>query len=532
MPAHLGWGSETLTAHLRKIRDTKYGIRDTGYGMRDTSALPVAALAALDAGEQEGRGAGQENSHPSAPLHSSLVTRHWSLKLYPDIALGMLREERTAAGRVWLLLRALDAPGRGMVSLDDARAALCGKESPLRLCGWRRLRQLLAEGEGVFWARERGRVDDGRRTTVHCPLPTAHSPLPTPHCPLPTAHRLRLFGPARVAAALGVRRLVGRPVGLPLSALLGPIGDARAHLYAAFHSGRARGMTNDELRVTNEEGALHSSLVTRHSSLGAPIARDTLAALSGVCARSQAAYERRAGVAARANIALGERVAASCPAGPAEQERAWGHGRALFRLKDYGGRHGRPGAVYLAWRLPNAYGLARGHQTCPKGRQKRINRRLADLFTKGMTGNGAGIEKRFFGTAAAAFKNYELRITNYEWKRRAARRGAAVHPATPVAPLPTTHYPLPTASCRPGDSCRPAAYWPLTTGHSPAGGGWGVWAVADRAVADRAVAGGAAGGMNPTAASRNLLKQVPGGPAWDANRLQPVLIGRGGFESA
>ncbi|HMT20817.1 MAG TPA: hypothetical protein PKE20_06150, partial [Promineifilum sp.] len=289
MPPHLGWGSETLTAHLRKIRDTKYGIRNTGYGIRDTSARPVAAV-----GEREGRGAGQENSRSSPPLHSSLVTRHSSLKLYPDIALGMLREERTAAGRVWLLLRALDAPGRGMVSLDDARAALCGKESPLRLCGWRRLRQLLAEGEGVFWARERGRVDD-------CPLPTAHSPLPTAHCPLPTIHRLRLFGPARVAVALGVRRLVGRPVGLPLSALLGPIGDARAHLYAAFHSGRARGIPNDELRVTNEE-YLNSSLVTRHSSLGMPIARDTLAALSGVCARSQAAYERRAGVAARPNI--------------------------------------------------------------------------------------------------------------------------------------------------------------------------------------------------------------------------------------
>ncbi len=327
----------------------------------------------------------------------------------------MLREERTAAGRLWLLLRALDTPGRGMVTLADARAALTDKQSPLRLCGRRRLRQLLAEGEGVFWTRERPRTHpDGEE-----------------------GDRLRLFGAARVAAALGVPRLAGRPVAVPVAALLGPIGDARAHLYATFHSGRTKEMTNDELRMTNEERALNSSLVTRHSSLGSPVSRDTLAALSGVCARSQAAYERRAGVAARPNYALGERVAASAPAGPAEQERAWQLGRALFRLRDHRGLHGRPGATYLAWRLPNAYGAARGHQPRPKGQQKRINRQLADLFMKGMTGNGAAtIERRFFGNAKE-ITNYELRMTNEEQQARSSR---AARPATT-----TRHWPLAAA---------------------------------------------------------------------------------------
>jgi hypothetical protein len=98
------------------------------------------------------------------------------------------------------------------------------------------------------------------------------------------------------------------------------------------------------------------------------------------------------------------------PAGPAEQERAWQRGRSLFRLRDHRGLHGRLGATYLAWRLPNAFGPARGHQQRPKGRQKRINRQLADLFTKGMTGNGEpAIEKRFYGTAAAACKAVEKR---------------------------------------------------------------------------------------------------------------------------
>jgi hypothetical protein len=147
--------------------------------------------------------------------------------------------------------------------------------------------------------------------------------------------------------------------------------------------------------------------------LGNPISRTTLTALSGACPRSQAAYERRAGVGARDNYALGERVpgGAGGPVGPAEQERAWRQGRALFRLTDHHGRQGAPGATYLAWRLPNTYGPARGHQQRPKGRQKRINRQLADLFTKGMTGNGRGtIEKRYFAGAAAAWKKAGARV--------------------------------------------------------------------------------------------------------------------------
>jgi hypothetical protein len=40
---------------------------------------------------------------------------------------------------------------------------------------------------------------------------------------------------AFTAAALGLRKLRGRAVELPLSVLLGPIGDLRAHLYASTY---------------------------------------------------------------------------------------------------------------------------------------------------------------------------------------------------------------------------------------------------------------------------------------------------------
>ncbi|WP_374686618.1 hypothetical protein [Promineifilum sp.] len=394
LPAGLGWGSETLTEHLRKSRGA------WGQGGKGEDADPFMAALVARACQQV---ASASFNDVATPL-SCAPARPLLLKLFPDLALGILRTERAAAGRVWLLLRHLDEAGRGWLDVAEARAALTDKASPLRLCGWRRLRGLLAEGQGVFWTRD----DRGR---------------------------LWLHGPARVAAALGVGQLRHRPVGVPIAALLGGIGDARAQLYAAFHSGRARSASlADGARAGGRAAA----------SSGAPIARATLAELSGACPRSQVAYERRAGVAARGNVAIVERVAAGT-----EQERAWQRGRALFRLTDYRGQQGRPGAVYLAWRLPNGYGAARDHQQRPRGRQKRINRKLADLFTKGMTGNGGRpIEKRYFAGAAAAWKRAERGPGAGERGSRgaggkeapSARCFSSLHPRTP-APLPSLYWP-------------------------------------------------------------------------------------------
>lgn len=66
----------------------------------------------------------------------------------------MLKQHQEAPGRVWLLLRAIDHDGRGWLTVDEARKQLTGKDSPLRCCGWRRLRQLLREGTGIFWHRD------------------------------------------------------------------------------------------------------------------------------------------------------------------------------------------------------------------------------------------------------------------------------------------------------------------------------------------------------------------------------------------
>jgi hypothetical protein len=233
---------------------------------------------------------------------------------------------------VWLLLRHADAAGRGALGEKEATRLLTGDGAPLRVCGRRPLANLLAAGDGLFWERRAG--------------------------------RLWLRSAARVAAGLGVARLGGSPVGVPLAALTGSIGRVRAHLYASFHSGRQR-----------------VDLRTGRPQPRGPIARATLTTLSAAAPNSQRAYERRAGVSRRSAVAVGP------PAGAVdEQAVAWRRGRALFHLRDTQGRHGRPGAVYLAWQLPNEY--TGPHATLPRGRQKRLNRALADLFHDGMTGNG------------------------------------------------------------------------------------------------------------------------------------------------
>ena len=156
-----------------------------------------------------------------------------------------------------------------------------------------------------------------------------------------------------------------------------------------------------------------------------PIARDTLAALSGVGASSQRAYEAQTGVDVQTNFAVGERATREH-----QEERAWRQGRALFTLKDYRGYQGRKGRTYLAWQLPNSYSGEHSHR--PKGRQKRINRRLKDLVTQGMPGNvGRASETRkprrtYYpnGRLAAQAHGREPERARY-WCRQGHERGSA-----------------------------------------------------------------------------------------------------------
>jgi len=348
LPDHLGWGSAPMTALLRRRGQQKSKPVVGGSRHEGGSGEGAAAVQAHDH-DLEGQGGGKVVNLYANDLLNTLASGDW-VKLYPDIGLGMLRREMTAPGRLWLMLRAIDKEGQGSIPIERAKELLVKESSPLRLCGQRQWRNLLREGDGVFWIRDQDQI--------------------------------WLKSVYKVALALGVERLTGHPVALPVTALLAGIGAFRAHLYTAFHSGRAK-----------------ESVRGREVM---PIARVTLAGLSGVGASSQRAYEKQTKLKVQANFAVGE-VATE----ENRENRAWTQGQAVFELTDYHGQQGRKGETYLAWQLPNSY-LGQ-HQHRPKGRQKRINRELKDLVMQGMPGNVEGRaethpEKRYYSNGKEAVR--------------------------------------------------------------------------------------------------------------------------------
>ena len=319
LPAHLGWGSTQFAAVLRDQRQSADLVHELSGFESEPDGSYLLRIVSKD-----------------QPLQSHSQTQQ-SIKAYPAILSAMLKHEQAAAGRVWLLCRHLDSDGRGWIVVDDLRRALTGKKkkaeggrrkaenssfiphpSSFPVFGWRRLRQILGQGKGVFWDRdEKG--------------------------------RLWIFGAARVAANLGVERLQNRPIQLPVTALAGTMGQVRALFYAAFHAGRPEGQ---------------------------PISRATIAHVTGVPARTQFQYEETTGIVRRRNFTVTVGWG-----GDSAENAAYAHGNAVFQFIDHRGRHGKCGKRYVARQLPNSYTTTL--QTCTRGRQRKVNARLADLVTRG-----------------------------------------------------------------------------------------------------------------------------------------------------
>ena len=354
LPYHLGWESEAVSRAIRRALE-RVRVDEPAAAL----SLPVPS---------------NDPTLPSVPRPRddppSLDPAQATLKLYPSLALALLKKEQVACGRVWLLLRYLDNDGRGWVAPDEVRRLLTDKASPFYLFGERQLRKLLAQGEGLFWQRDEGHI--------------------------------WLVGLVRVAAAVGVGSLSGKPVALPVKFLLGSIGDVRAHLYASFHSSRTK--------------------TERTGSQSSPISRATLADLSGVSPRTQQSYEKKAGVTVRRNLAVGSPVGVVCA-----QEQAWRHGPALFPFTDFRGKQGKAGQTYHAWQLPNTYFGPHAH--LGRGHGRHHNRQLADLRHRGDVGNGQRVERvrRYFGNGAEVGNGWGKcgRGVVY-WPGKKARMGVVV----------------------------------------------------------------------------------------------------------
>ena len=266
LPAHLGWDSAPLTAVLRNANHSH------PQTVKQNPREPLR--------EAENRA---ETAVSTLPSSAWPPNPHDKIKLFPDIARGMLRQEQTAAGRIWWLSRYLDREGKGWLRVVNLRHTLTSKQAPLRVCGWRQLRNLLRQGNGIFWTRDKTRI--------------------------------WLKSAANVAATLGIERLTGKPVSVPVKVFISSIGHVRSHLYAAFHSGRTR---DDQQKL---------------------IARETLTELTGVGRCTQLTYESQAGLSVQHNYAVGERYSPETAVKP--RLASWsGHICITGQLRRAGGSQG------------------------------------------------------------------------------------------------------------------------------------------------------------------------------------------------
>ena len=213
-----------------------------------------------------------------------------------------LKQEQAAAGRVWLLCRYLDSDGRGWLPVKHCAALTRRKAkaeggrrknssfilhpASLPVFGWRRLRQILGRGEGLFWERD----DAGRLWVFRCSTGCGYS---------------------------------GR------GALAKSAGDIVPNRRVDGHDGAGAGIVLRSLSRGTTGRPAH--LPRHHHSCDRCAGTDAVLTM-----RRRRGY----GVSATSRLAQG----GACLA----ENDAYQHGNAVFQFIDYRGRHGKCGQTYAA----------------------------------------------------------------------------------------------------------------------------------------------------------------------------------------
>lgn len=303
LPEHLGWGSTAVTQAMRYAQAKK----ENDSVAENNDVLRIAYCV-------------QKDDHASRIMHHTpkdFVTHH------PSLGIAALQQSDAPCYRVWLMCRYFDELGRGMLNVDLLKAQLTEANAEYRMFSWKRLRQILHAGNGRYWHWNQDQ------------------------------EQLWLVGVAKLAAALEVPKLTGKRVQLPVQTIIAGIGEFKAHLYAAWHSGR-------------------------HSEN--PISREVQRQFTHIPERTQRRYGRIARIKTKQNFAIGARFSTE-----GLKQEAWQRGHAAFEFKDYKGKFGAENGRYLAWQLPNHY--EGPHQPAQFGRQRKINKQLQDLVEIGAQGN-------------------------------------------------------------------------------------------------------------------------------------------------
>lgn len=234
------------------------------------------------------------------------------IRVYPTLALEAKKQGHAATCRAWLLMRHADVDGMGWLSMRGVRGLNIG-------IGWRRMRQLLASGAGLFW------VLDG--------------------------DRVWLRSPKRVSIELGIERLFGKSVLIPVEQIQKGIGSYNAAVYAAWHAGRR----------------------------AAPVSRRAVQQATDIPERTQRHYDQVADVRRVVNVSIDDVLTTE-----GAENHAWKHGNASMTFVDSGGRtFGRNRKVYLSRQLPNSY---RTGLTAKRSRRQREYNYV--LQTCGLMGRG------------------------------------------------------------------------------------------------------------------------------------------------
>ena len=258
--------------------------------------------------------AGHENLKKPEISAAALDQGGRLVKVHPALAAAFLASKHVATvGRLWLLLQSWDTAGRGCYTLDQVYRAFSVEGSAWRVADRRQVQRLIKAGAGTFWT-----LRDYRGGRYH---------------------GLQMTGPAGVAAALGLDRLAGRPVAVPVADLLGGMHSTNAALFSAVVT----------LRRPRRRGAGPR-----------PVTRRTLAGMTGRAASTQRTYSKTARIEARPNYVI-------LPCGDVDAPGA-------FVMVDHLGQQGQAGRARLARQIPNSYVVPLA--AASRGRQRKINRRL------------------------------------------------------------------------------------------------------------------------------------------------------------
>ncbi len=245
--------------------------------------------------------------------------RPTDITTFGTIATAILKHDGGTVGRLWLVLRANFAgEGQsGMVSTDpqgdESHSLWPSLTENFPQYSKRYLSDLLNRGEGIYWQRD-------------------------------AFGRLWLHGVTKLAGQLGVQRLQGSRVIIPLADLTGKLTKMRTSLQAAFHVSRG----NDS-----------------------PISRATLRDLTGISERSQREQEQENSrlIDSKRNYRL-DGVANPVSA----ENHSFRYQQNSFHFTDKRGMQGEQGVIHLAHQLPNSY-TAR-YARASRGRKRKINRQL------------------------------------------------------------------------------------------------------------------------------------------------------------